>query len=94
MISLALATGITATAAWAENHVQQGVLRCDVAGGVGLILGSSKKMICEFERNDCTVEQYTGRVLKIGVDIGATKGLENRVGGVCIVRRLHLGGLG
>lgn len=60
-------------AAMAEEQTQRGTLKCDVAGGVGLILGSNKKMTCVFEKSDGTTENYTGRVLKIGVDIGVTK---------------------
>lgn len=69
------ATVILAGAAYAEDakNTQQGVLKCDVEGGVGMILGSEKKMTCVFTKNDGTVENYAGHVLKIGVDIGITK---------------------
>ena len=56
-----------------DGDVQAGVLECDVQGGVGLILGSKKKMTCTFTKSDGSVEEYTGRVTKIGVDIGITK---------------------
>lgn len=63
-----------ATAAQADDkNTQQGILKCDVAGGIGMILGSSKKMTCVFTKKDGSVENYDGRVLKIGVDIGVTK---------------------
>ncbi len=62
-----------ATAALANENTQQGVLKCDVEGGVGLLLGSKKDMTCVFTKNDGTVENYAGRVLTIGIDIGATK---------------------
>lgn len=56
-----------------EGDVQIGKLECDVKGGIGLILGSKKKMTCTFTKSDGSVENYTGRVTKVGVDIGFTK---------------------
>lgn len=65
---------ISAQAAHAgDGDVQKGVLKCTVAGGVGLILGSKKKLTCVFEKSDETEETYTGRILKVGLDIGVTK---------------------
>lgn len=55
------------------NNAQQGILKCDVEGGVGMILGSKKQMTCVFTKTDGTVENYSGNVLKIGLDIGVTK---------------------
>lgn len=64
---------VTAAAQAADNNTQQGILKCDVEGGVGMILGSKKKMTCVFTKADDTVENYEGRVLTVGVDIGITK---------------------
>lgn len=55
------------------KNTQVGVLRCNVAGGVGLILGSSKKIDCTFNRKNGTSERYVGRVGKLGLDIGVTR---------------------
>ena len=55
--------------------VKIGVLTCHVEPGWGLILGSSKDMICDYVPNGAIGgEHYTGRVTKIGVDIGYTGG--------------------
>jgi hypothetical protein len=67
------ATFLMAGMAVAEDNVQKGTLKCDVEGGIGLLLGSKKDMTCVFTKTDGTVENYTGRVLTIGVDIGVTK---------------------
>jgi hypothetical protein len=56
-----------------DNKTQVGILKCDVAGGVGLILGSKKALTCIFTKKDGSTENYTGRILKVGVDIGFTK---------------------
>ncbi|MEX0286911.1 MAG: DUF992 domain-containing protein [Paracoccaceae bacterium] len=73
--ALAAITAFSVGSANAQDieRVEVGQLKCDVAGGVGLVLGSRKKMSCVFERNDGTSENYSGRVVKVGVDIGITK---------------------
>lgn len=74
-VATAIATLFLAGAALASDveRTEIGLLTCDVEGGVGLILGSKKKMTCVFEKQDGTTETYTGRVTKIGVDIGITR---------------------
>ena len=54
-------------------HTQIGVLHCTVDGGVGFIFGSSKKMSCTFKNKQGEVEHYSGKIGKIGIDIGYTK---------------------
>lgn len=61
------------TAASADQHrTKLGVLSCEVEGGVGLLLGSSKAVTCNFQHADGSVENYTGKSSKIGLDIGVT----------------------
>ena len=74
IISAALALTLSG-AAWAEDskNTEIGTLECKVDGGVGLLLGSKKEMNCTFDKKDGSVEKYTGRVTKIGLDIGVTK---------------------
>ncbi len=50
-----------------------GTLACSVEGGWGLLLGSSKKATCVFDKTDGSTEAYTGNLNKIGIDIGKTK---------------------
>ena len=49
-----------------------GKLNCNVKGGWGLLLGSSKSAACEFVKADGTTEIYSGKLNKIGIDIGKT----------------------
>ena len=56
-----------------EGKAQIGMLECDVAGGIGLILGSKKEMTCVFKKKDGSVENYKGRVTKVGLNLGVTK---------------------
>lgn len=69
----AVASLFIAGTAQAADMVQVGRLSCDVAGGVGLILGSSKDVTCTFKRKDHDAESYTGEINKLGIDIGVTE---------------------
>ncbi len=54
--------------------VQVGLLKCTIAGGMGLIVFSTKKLTCVFDRSDKKPsETYSGEIKKFGIDIGATK---------------------
>jgi hypothetical protein len=57
----------------AQSAANVGILSCTVEGGIGLILGSSKDMTCKFDPADGSeVQRYSGRVGKLGLDIGVT----------------------
>jgi Protein of unknown function (DUF992) len=60
------------SAARADSGIKLGILTCNVEGGVGFIIGSSKDAICTFKGNGSRVERYRGTVGKLGVDIGVT----------------------
>jgi hypothetical protein len=47
-----------------------GQLKCDVAGGLSFIVGSSRRLDCIFTPTDSLPEYYTGSINKVGVDIG------------------------
>mgnify|MGYP000306642504 CR=1 FL=1 len=72
LAATAAVTAFLAAPAAAQDHVEAGVLRCDVAGGTGFIVGSTKNLTCNFERVDGTVGRYTGVIRKFGLDIGKT----------------------
>ena len=80
----ALACGSAATAAPMHNKhpakqeatqskERLGTLSCQVAGGVGLILGSNKAVDCEFKRSRGASEHYVGSIGKLGLDVGVTR---------------------
>jgi hypothetical protein len=50
-----------------------GELNCKIDGGWGLLLGSSKAATCDFKKVDGTTEVYTGKLSKLGIDIGKTE---------------------
>lgn len=49
-----------------------GTLSCEVAGGVGMIIGSNKKVSCTFKQRTGKVERYVGSIGKLGIDVGVT----------------------
>jgi hypothetical protein len=69
--ALCLMAGTANLALSADNNV--GMLNCTVEGGIGLIIGSSKAMTCQFDpANGSGSQRYSGRVGKLGLDIGVT----------------------
>lgn len=55
-----------------SSKLQLGVLTCNVEGGWGYILGSSKTVDCVFVDKEGNNSEYSGRINRIGVDVGYT----------------------
>jgi hypothetical protein len=74
VLSTAVVTAVIAAAlpAVAQENVKIGALRCEVSGGLGLIIASSKEMECRFISAAGYSEHYYGAIRKFGLDIGAT----------------------
>ena len=68
------AAAISAFVSPAVAEVKVGTLRCDVSGGLGLIVTSSKELSCYFTSARGYRERYWGAIHKVGLDIGATSG--------------------
>ncbi len=55
----------------AKPSVKVGVIRCDVAGGLSFVFGSTRKLECVYSPSgNYPTERYTGQIDKFGVDIG------------------------
>jgi hypothetical protein len=54
--------------------IKVGVLNCDVSGGWGFVVGSSKELQCVYSPVHGEQERYVGNISKFGVDIGYTRG--------------------
>ena len=67
-----IALAAPAQPALAQPNVKVGVLRCDVAGGLGLIVTSAKDMRCVYTSSRGFRERYYGTIRKFGLDIGET----------------------
>jgi hypothetical protein len=59
-------------AADAQQGLKVGRLRCNVSGGLGLIVTSSQEMSCTFTSARGHHEYYYGTIREFGLDIGAT----------------------
>jgi hypothetical protein len=67
-----VALSALAQPALAQSDVKVGALRCDVAGGLGMIITSAKDMRCVYTSSRGYAERYTGAIRKFGLDIGQT----------------------
>ena len=73
-IAALLVLGLAASPAFAKpaKGVKIGMLTCNVAGGVGMIIGSNKAVDCIFDGTVGQREHYKGSIGKFGLDIGVT----------------------
>jgi hypothetical protein len=75
VVALALGLALGGARPVAAQQVRAGVLSCDVAGGVGLVLGSQKLVSCAFTpEGEGRREDYDGSITKYGLDLGLTRG--------------------
>jgi hypothetical protein len=75
LAAVAAMPAMIAASAAAEERTQVGELRCDVSGGVGLIVGSQQTLNCTFlPAVPGPAEHYIGTLTKLGVDIGVSTG--------------------
>lgn len=81
-IAASIATAGVATAA-PRHHTSKtqvaeqpkerlGTLSCEVAGGIGLVIGSNRTVDCTFKQRTGKSERYTGNIGRVGLDIGVT----------------------
>ena len=50
---------------------RQGMLTCRTAPSLGLIIGSTPKLACQYRDNSGWTQDYFGRINRIGLDIGS-----------------------
>lgn len=55
-----------------RDGVRVGMLTCEVSGGAGFIIGSSKNLRCQFVSAGGRSERYVGVIEKFGIDVGVT----------------------
>ena len=72
---LGLAAALSATlavhgAAQAAGGIKVGTLTCNVAGGWGHVIQSSRRVSCVFSPSHLAAERYVGHITKIGLDLG------------------------
>ena len=57
-----------------QQPVRAGGLTCDTGPRVGLLIGSKQRMACVFRSNTGQEYRYTGRITRLGLDVGVTGG--------------------
>ncbi len=68
-----VALSLAASAANAGAGLKIGLLTCDIDGGIGYVIGSSKAVDCVYQSaGGGKIEHYEGSIGKLGVDIGIT----------------------
>ena len=73
IVAMALGMALSFGAAAQDAGLKAGVLKCNVDGGWGFILGSTKDLNCIYSAASGGSERYTGEIQKFGVDIGYTE---------------------
>ncbi len=74
LLGLATVAAVLPVGSQAEAQTRIGTLNCNVAPGVGLILGSRKSVDCVYRAaGGRYYEHYVGSIGRLGIDIGFTK---------------------
>ena len=68
------ATLLSASPASAQNSVRQGVLTCRTSASIGLVVGSRQRLRCQFKSETGRIQNYTGTIGRLGLDLGITAG--------------------
>jgi len=58
----------------ADAQVRAGMLTCNVAAGMGFVIGSQKNVTCSFRSVQGWQESYAGHITRLGLDVGFTEG--------------------
>jgi uncharacterized protein DUF992 len=75
LITLELLHGVVGFGTPAQAQAMKaGILTCNVASGLGFILGSSRAVNCTFAPGGVAPEHYVGAINKFGIDIGYVEG--------------------
>lgn len=56
----------------AKKGINVGVLECQIAAGVGLIVGSQREVTCVYKPSSGSRQNYKGKITRIGLDVGVT----------------------
>lgn len=71
-VAAAMLMALAPAANAANAGVNVGTLRCNVEGGWGHVVASSRDMHCVFNPVDGRDEHYTGELSRYGIDLGYT----------------------
>jgi hypothetical protein len=72
--ALAAAMAMPSLAQQQGQYSRSGVLSCRMAPTIGLIVGSRQTMTCQFKSDTGQLENYSGVMTRVGLDLGITAG--------------------
>jgi hypothetical protein len=56
------------------SSTRQGMLTCRTSPSIGLIVGSTQRLACQFRSSSGFTQNYAGRMNRVGLDVGITAG--------------------
>jgi hypothetical protein len=56
------------------GSIRYGMLTCKTSASVGLIVGSRQKLRCQLKAENGKIQNYTGTIGRLGLDVGVTGG--------------------
>jgi hypothetical protein len=56
------------------SSTRQGMLTCRTSPSIGLVVGSTQRLACQFRANNGWTQNYAGRMNRVGLDVGITAG--------------------
>ena len=74
LVGAVCALSISGPAFAEPARVKVGILTCQVHSGWGYVVGSSKKISCNYRPHGGRMDHYVGSISKLGVDLGYTSG--------------------
>ncbi|MBN8919963.1 MAG: DUF992 domain-containing protein [Rhizobiales bacterium] len=90
LVSMVISSPATAQ----QKQFRAGTLTCRLGPSVGLIVGSRQRMRCQFaDSSRRRIDNYTGTVTRVGLDLGVTVGGVMRWGVLARTRQLGPGAL-
>lgn len=72
--SMIVAPATTSSASAQGKTIRQGVLTCRTSASVGLVVGSRQRLACQFKPETGKIQNYTGTIGRLGLDLGVTAG--------------------
>lgn len=73
--ALVLGLMLAGTPAYSQGaSIRHGVLTCRTSASVGLIVGSRQRLRCQLKADNGKIQNYTGTIGRLGLDVGVTAG--------------------
>lgn len=68
------ATFVSAPLHAQESLYRQGMLTCRTSPSIGLVVGSRQRLACQFKSSTGAIQNYSGIITRVGLDVGITAG--------------------